>query len=198
LGYDIILVGFNYQMDLTMEAVTFKKAAIKLRETTSEGDFTFGFEENEIKESFYDSFYESMQESGEGRAPEDMTAQAKAMVDALEFRLVEVGVEYDNDETDMFSPISGHYTVPGNVSYHFESDIIISKKEGATIELDDNLIDLAADDYIDCYCTVEAEYSNDNTVEANKAKKALEQQKLTQPAIKEQMPEEYSKPKLTP
>jgi len=46
LGYDIILVGFNYQMDLTMEAVTFKKASIKLRETTSEGDFTFGFDEN--------------------------------------------------------------------------------------------------------------------------------------------------------
>jgi hypothetical protein len=185
-------------MELDMENKNFKGATIELTTLSEDSDFDFEVNINEVKEVFYDAFYSILQEDAEEFSPEEMTQQAKAMLDAIDIEFEQDKPEAIPDEVDRFCPNSGHYTETVGVNYSHTGGITISKKTDSTLDIEDIFIDIAVDDYKDNVCDVDANYCNYNAMEAKKEQEAAALKLQNEQPKQAPAPDDHTKPKFTP
>ena len=151
-----------------MSGTEFKTASVTMRSESDNEQVDFNLNEAEIKESFFDSIYHTMKEEGEIDNPVSIAEQAKMMVEALDFDISEDLPEVESIERDVFSPEMGHGTVSSGFSVEQKATVVITRKAGSTVNIDNGLIDQAASEYIasmDRAITVE--YDDDSSPKAS-------------------------------
>lgn len=185
-----------------MEDTTFKGASLELQAISESGDFDFDVDINQVKECFYDTFYITLREGDDNLSPDEITAQAQAMIQAIDFDFDEDTPDHIKNESDNFSPGSGHFTETMGEHYAHIAGITIKVKPDTPVTIEDVFIDLAVEQYISdnnltgSDSTVTPTYYNNNAVAAAKLEsdnKAEVLKNQVQPS-----PDDHTKPKLTP
>lgn len=180
-----------------MENKNFKGASIELTALSEDSDFDFEVDINEVKEVFYDAFYSTLQEDAEEFSPEEMTQQAKAMLDAINIEFDQDTPEAIPEETDRFCPSSGHYTETTGVNYSHTAGITILRNPDSTVEVEDFFIDVAVEDLKE-NIGVDATYWNHNAMEAKKEQEAAALKLQNEQSKQAPAPDDHTKPKFTP
>jgi len=191
-----------------MEHKQFAGATIELISQTEDDVLDFELDLDEISESFYDSFYESLKnDAAEEHDPDELSQQARAMLDALVIEFEDTDPDSEEWEIDQFNSRDGHYTIPGGTAYNHMAIIKLSVNPDSEVKLNDFEVDIVVSDYTENYCSHENTYYNNNALAEAREKqaalmaeiKAKREMPEKQPDQKpEQAPDELSKPKFTP